>query len=92
MKSLLCCIISSIEIDIGAVGVEVCEETFIGWAEKFSAYDREVGVYDFIFADYVLGQRVVGEVISVALNAVAYFEVASLPASEGLGHEGAICH
>ncbi len=85
-------IISGIEIEVGAVGVKAGEEALVRWAVEFSAYDGEVGVDVTVFSGYVLSQRIVSEVIGVALNVVAYFEVTSLPASQGLGHEWAVCH
>lgn len=85
-------VVSGIEIEVGAVGVEVCEEALIGWAIKFFAYDGEVGVDFIVLAGCVLGQRIVGEVVGVALNVEAYFIIASLPASEDFGQQGAVCH
>ena len=85
-------VISGIEIEVGAVGVKAGEEALVRWAVEFSAYDGEVGVDVTVFSGYVLGQRIVGEVVGVALNVVAYFVATSLPASQGLGHEGAVCH
>ncbi len=85
-------VVGGVEIEVGVGGGEVCEEAGIGWAFDFPVYDGEVGVDVVVLAGHVLGQRIVGEVVGVALDVVSYFEIASLPASEDLGHEGTVCH
>ena len=45
-----------------------------------------------VLAGHIFGQRIIGEVVGVALYVIAYLEVVSLPVSQDLGCEGAVRH